>query len=266
MKILYFILLLPLILTAQVKKEKITLFYANNEFIPTTKHLKTIDSIKSLYKPEEFSIILNGYSNEIGKSAYNLKLSEKRVNAIANEFIGYNITSFTAKGEIEGNLVTNRRVDIEIKISRPKIEQKAVEPIDSILIVKDTLLNNFNQLKVGEKIALNNIYFIPGTDLIKDESNKSLNELLSYLRGNSEKTIKILGHVCCTKYKNRAIDGYNTRTGKRKLSSDRAKSVYTYLIKNGIHKRRLKYEGLASKFPLNKGDDLDRRVEIEIIN
>ncbi|PTM08139.1 MAG: hypothetical protein DA407_08815 [Bacteroidetes bacterium] len=88
---------------------------------------------------------------------------------------------------------------------------------------------------------------------------------MQFLNNNSKKRIKILGHVCCTKYKNRSIDGINTRTGKRNLSSDRAKSVYLYLIKKGITKKRLKYESLASKFPLRKGYDFDRRVEIEII-
>jgi len=91
-------------------------------------------------------------------------------------------------------------------------------------------------------------------------------ELFLFLSDNSKKRIKILGHVCCSEYNNPSIDGVNSRTGKRNLSIARAKSVYLYLIKKGIHIKRLKVEGLASRFPLGKGDDLDRRVEIEILN
>ena len=100
---------------SQTKGEKISFLYANNEFMPTKIHLKKIDSIKSLYTPHEFSIALNGYANEIGRYESNLNLSKKRVKLIANEFKNHNFTSSIGKGELNGDLIFNRRVDLEFK-------------------------------------------------------------------------------------------------------------------------------------------------------
>jgi len=71
----------------------------------------------------------------------------------------------------------------------------------------------------------------------------------------------IQGHICCTSDN---LDGVNLLTGKRNLSEARAEAVYDYLVTNGIAKKRLKYEGLKNKFPLDKGDKFDRRVELKV--
>jgi outer membrane protein OmpA-like peptidoglycan-associated protein len=270
MKLLLFILFIPNIIFAQNDTNTVTLYYANNQFKPSVSHFKTIDSIKSIYKPDEIRIQLKGFANEIGTHEFNLNLSQKRVDFIANAFSTYEITSTLAKGEINGDLTLNRRVEIEISINpSPIIEVTEVHQIESIPIIEQKIeenINNFTDLKIGKKLALNNIFFTPGSDYITTESEPSLNELYKFLEENSKTKIQILGHVCCPQYKNPSIDGVNSRTGKRNLSEARAKRVYFYLIEKGIEKSRLKYKGLASKYPLGKGDDYDRRVEIEIIN
>lgn len=270
MKLLLVLILTPFTLFAQIETNTVTLYYANNQFKPSVSHLKTIDSIKSIYKPDEIRIELKGFANEIGSHQNNLNLSQKRVEQIASVFNLYEITSTLAKGEIKGDLALNRRVEIEISINPPALIEEIEAPqIESLPIVKqkiDENINNFTDLKVGKKLALNNIFFTPGSDYITTESEPSLNELFKFLEENSKTKIQILGHVCCPQYKNPSIDGVNSRTGKRNLSEARAKRVYFYLIEKGIEKSRLKYKGLASKFPLGKGDDYDRRVEIEIIN
>lgn len=264
------LILTPITLFAQNETNTVTLYYANNQFKPSVSHVKTIDSIKSIYRPDKISIELKGYANEIGTHEFNLNLSQKRVDFIANALNTYKITSTLAKGEINGDLTLNRRVEIEISINPPALIEEIEAPqIESLPIVKqkiDENINNFIELKIGKKLALNDIFFTPGSDYITTESEPSLNELFKFLEENSKTKIQILGHVCCPQYKNPSIDGVNSRTGKRNLSEARAKRVYFYLVQKGIDKSRLKYKGLASKFPLGKGDDFDRRVEIEIIN
>ena len=46
----------------------------------------------------------------------------------------------------------------------------------------------------------------------------------------------------------------------------RAKYVYDYLLKKGIKKSRMSYEGMAHKYPLGGSEDKDRRVEILILS
>ena len=65
--------------------------------------------------------------------------------------------------------------------------------------------------------------------------------------------------MCCV---GRGRDAIDLKTGKRNLSVARAKFVYDYLAKNGISKKRMRYEGFGSRYPLGGDTKLDRRVEI----
>jgi hypothetical protein len=70
------------------------------------------------------------------------------------------------------------------------------------------------KLKKGDRILLENLIFRGGTSFLEKESKPLLEELLEVMQG----------HVCC----------YPNRTNK--LSKERAKVVYEYLIDNGIPK------------------------------
>ena len=67
----------------------------------------------------------------------------------------------------------------------------------------------------------------------------------------------IQGHVCCTEGE---LDAIDRKTNKRNLSVARAKFVYDFLLKRGIKKSRMSYEGMAHKFPFGGSEDKDRRV------
>jgi outer membrane protein OmpA-like peptidoglycan-associated protein len=68
--------------------------------------------------------------------------------------------------------------------------------------------------------------------------------------------------VCCTpSYYEDAID---QKTRERKLSVNRAKAVFHYLISKNINSLRMTYRGCGNKFPLGMGEALDRRVEFLI--
>ena len=62
------------------------------------------------------------------------------------------------------------------------------------------------------------------------------------------------------------LDAIDRKTNKRNLSVARAKFVYDFLLKRGIKKSRMSYEGMAHKFPLGGSEDKDRRVEILILS
>ena len=74
--------------------------------------------------------------------------------------------------------------------------------------------------------------------------------------------IEIQGHVCCTPPNHKeAID---KSTKKRKLSHNRAETVYKYLIMKKVSKDRMTFKGYGNTVPLGKGPELDRRVELVI--
>lgn len=116
------------------------------------------------------------------------------------------------------------------------------------------------KLKKGDKILLENLIFRGGTAFLEKESKPLLEELLEVMKNNPRLRIEIQGHVCC----------YPNRTNK--LSKERAKTVYEYLIDNGIPKSRMRYKDFGGKKPIypmpekNEQERIaNRRVEIEVV-
>ena len=90
-----------------------------------------------------------------------------------------------------------------------------------------------------------------------------LEKISEQLNKKKDLYFTIEGHVCCTSLGRDAVD---RGTGKRNLSLARARYIYSYFIKKGIDKKRMKYSGLKHLFPLGGDTKFDKRVEIEITN
>jgi outer membrane protein OmpA-like peptidoglycan-associated protein len=83
-------------------------------------------------------------------------------------------------------------------------------------------------------VVLHNIFFETDSYVLKDESKIELNKLTDFLNQNPSLKILISGHT-----DNVGSDQHNLT-----LSDNRAKSVYDYLISNGIAASRLSYKDL----------------------
>ena len=118
-----------------------------------------------------------------------------------------------------------------------------------------------NDLIVGEKILLENILFEGGRHVLLPSSISSLENLVDTLKKFSKYSFIVQGHVCCGATEE---DGKDFDTGLLNLSEARAKTIYDYLIKNGVSAIRLTFEGLKNKYPTGKGPKFDRRVELKI--
>src|SRR6185437_7999995 len=135
-------------------------------------------------------------------------------------------------------------------------------------MVKKT--TDITQLDTGEAMALDNIYFLPGRHTVKEESYSALDALYNVLNRNKKIKIQIEGHICCD-YGSNMPDGYDFDTNDTKLSLNRAKDVYYYLMRKGIDSTRMKYIGLGITQPLPHIDgqpydeDKNRRVEIRVL-
>ena len=116
--------------------------------------------------------------------------------------------------------------------------------------------------KQENKIILENVLFITGYSYLTRLSKKTLDDVAETLKKETFSFV-IQGHVCCTEGE---LDAVDRKTNKRNLSIARAKYVYDYLLKKGIKKSRMSYEGMAHKYPLGGSEDKDRRVEILILS
>ncbi len=123
--------------------------------------------------------------------------------------------------------------------------------------MKDILLQPTD---VGTVVTLKNVFFDFDRTELKPESFVELDKLVEYLRKNAGLRIEIGGHT-----DDQGTDEYNDR-----LSENRAKSVYDYLVGKGIPADRLQYKGYGKRMPVagndtEEGRAANRRTEFKII-
>ena len=88
--------------------------------------------------------------------------------------------------------------------------------------------------------VLSNVFFDLGKSTLRPESKIELNDLVVYLKRNPIIKIELGGHT----------DSRGNKDENLKLSTDRAKTVYDYLVANGILANRLSYKGFGSTQPI----------------
>ncbi|WP_367392935.1 OmpA family protein [Lewinella sp. LCG006] len=114
----------------------------------------------------------------------------------------------------------------------------------------------------GEQpIVLKNVLFVSGSAELLPMSEMELNRLVQLLKNHLKLNIRINGHT----------DNVGDDTANQVLSEARAKSVYNYLIKQGIAAERLSYKGFGESQPIAENDTpegrkLNRRTEFEVIS
>lgn len=212
------------------------------------------------------SIQIFGYTDDIGKEAYNFKLSSDRANTIKTKLIESGIknkiiVTIEGKGRIliDDDVVDNlpevrsknRRVDVVLNLKPlPKIE------------IPGFFTSIQKKHIVGDHIYLENLLFERGSSKLTLKSKNDLDKLARLLLKYKTLQFEIQGHVCCTPpYQKEAID---RETRKRQLSQNRAESVYKYLVFKKIAKNRMTFKGYGNTVPLGKGNEYDRRVELVI--
>lgn len=115
-------------------------------------------------------------------------------------------------------------------------------------------------IDTGNVVELKNVFFDVNKWDLKPESKAELDKLVSFLTKNPKLKIEISGHT----------DNTGDRKLNTTLSSNRAKSVYDYLITNGkIVAARLNYKGYADLKPKVPNDTPEnkarnRRTEFKV--
>lgn len=115
-------------------------------------------------------------------------------------------------------------------------------------------------LKKNVPITLKNIFFENGKSSLLPGSYKELDKLIKLLKENPTAQIEIRGHT----------DNVGQDADNQKLSQERAKAVYDYLISKGIAGTRLSYKGFGASKPIadnskEHGRISNRRVEFIVL-
>ena len=176
--------------------------------------------------------------------------------------------------ETEDETETDSLGQYRLKVPFNKVASLEIYPKDHFYDTKmfkttpgeKELEMKFQPLIVGGKIRLNNFYFVGGQAVLLKRSKPELPRLLQFMKGLPDLKINIIGHI---------NEPGLTRTPRASsnflLSENRAKLIFTYLLKQGIAKNRMQHEGKGNwemKFPLAKSEyqmEFNRRVEIKVL-
>jgi len=115
-------------------------------------------------------------------------------------------------------------------------------------------------IEKNTSFVLNNVFFDVDKYELKPQSYAELNKLVDFLKKNPTLKIEIQGHT----------DNTGTHEHNMKLSENRAKAVYDYLLSKGIHANRMSYKGYGETMPIDtnstaEGRAKNRRTEIKIL-
>ena len=182
--------------------------------------------------------------------------------------------TFTAKDRYEvlciGNFFDNESTNMVLAKDRPEItaDEKAFNNsyylIDDVMLcatqVEPEPLPEPEPPKVGAVIKLDRVFFETAKWALLPESFEQLNELRDLMNEYPSMEIEIHGHT-----DSRGGDSYN-----QNLSENRTKSVFEYLVEQGIADSRMKYIGYGEMKPIADnetpdGRQLNRRVEFVVV-
>ncbi|WP_303311446.1 OmpA family protein [Hymenobacter sp. BT730] len=115
-------------------------------------------------------------------------------------------------------------------------------------------------VKSGRTMVLNNLFFDTNEYKLKPTSRTELDRLIQFMRQYKDVQVVIAGHT----------DDVGAEADNEKLSLNRARSVYNYLVANGIPASRLRFKGYGENKPLLANDSetnrqQNRRIEFEIL-
>ena len=251
------------------------LFDYNKSEIPDSSMLAIIRLMNHQHVEK---VLIEGHCDSVGSVEYNIKLSERRAQAVKKLMtdnllppdkirvcIGHGKNKPLNDNATEYERSLNRRVYITFYVtptaSQPERGSDTVRPSPTAYLSKE----NF---KKGTNITLRNLLFDGGSHVILPSSFPELNRLVDLLKRNPRIEIMIEGHVCCT---NNEPDGYDWGTGLNNLSEARAREVTEYLTDRGISPERLRYKGFGGTRKIQQDESteslrrLNRRVELKVL-
>lgn len=103
--------------------------------------------------------------------------------------------------------------------------------------------------------VLNNVFFDLNKSTLRPESFIELNKLYRFMKENPSIKIEIGGHT----------DTRGDAKENQQLSNDRAKSVYTYLVDQGIAPSRLTYKGYGETKPIVTDSEIEKLTDEKAI-
>jgi outer membrane protein OmpA-like peptidoglycan-associated protein len=256
---LLFCFLIQLNSFASTKEISLSVYYTSRKYTLNSLDSIKLDSIaKVLVKAKNFKVSINSFCDSDGSVKDNLALAEKRCTAITSIFLANKLKIDSIKCNSIGELSAKKNKISAVEKEKFRRSDIVINyTLSDIKSPNETFSFTEKDLVVGKKLVLPTINFVNGTAELLVTSFPSMLELLKVMKKYPSLEIEIGGHVCCS--------------NNFPISEKRAYNVYSYLRKNGISEKRMKYKGYGKTQPIFIDDTdeekakVNRRVEITIL-
>lgn len=228
--------------------------------------------LEALNKHQELVVEIGGHTDKSGRESRNINLSTRRAKFVYDyllkqgirsrrvAFKGYGSKYPAYSNKSKVGREANRRIEVKILAKKDYGSTSLVneDAYKDQKIPKGILAYN-KEAENGEVYILKGLVFSPNQTNIANLKNKSLKGLVKILKQNKRLKIEIGGYT----------DASGIKEKNDSLSLERAKSVYAFLIDNGIDSSRMTVKGYGQLKPIadNRfkwGRDKNRRIEIKI--
>lgn len=219
-----------------------------------------LDSIKVAETPLYYA-----YSKEVTSDEEDVYLETKRISldglvvdsrtgeglsgalvTIINNSTGDSVVQMNTNnmGEIEKYLLditSEQDVDLTVNVEKEGYAPRIMDVNNDMLAGHHINLNldMISEKDLNAMLALKPIYFDFDKSNIRPDAEIELKKVIEWMKSNPSKRVYLASHTDI-----RGSDAYNKR-----LSIRRAKSTKNYMVKHGVSKDRLEYEGFGSGKP-----------------
>ena len=207
-------------------------------------------------KPERVFFIKGDLFDSNGENINDVEIEIKNINT--KEVMVIKVKN----GEYAASLTLSKDDDVLITVKKKgySFNSQYISSENNEFLSPTNLNFELKDIVEGESFLLNNIYFELDSYQLNEVSNEIILEFAEYLKTNSSMIISINGYT----------DNIGELDYNKKLSRERALSVYYKLINYGIAKNRLQYKGYGEGNPKNDNSshelrELNRRTEFFII-
>lgn len=161
------------------------------------------------------------------------------------------------KAEWRNKQIRNQFKGFKKKYEYHPSQHKHVPEEDVIAsAMNENSVGDWGDIVINEIHSFKSIHFPFGKADLQEGSTEEMDILLEMLNKHPDLKIKIMGHT----------DNVGSEEFNKELSLGRAKAVVDYLIKKGLDKNRVSFQGFGSEQPLAEGESesarsINRRVE-----
>lgn len=180
------------------------------------------------------------------------------------DYVGQRDTIVTdAEGRYQASLKTAEIVNITVNAKRFFFQNKQTAVVARVPAIVDFELA---PAMIGNKLQLGGLYFQGGTAVLLPNSEKTLTDIITFLKQNDDLKVELGGHI---NKPNQAM--VEEGSSSFLLSQNRAKSVYNYLLSQEVDESQITYKGYGNwqmLYPNTTNpaeQQANRRVELKIV-